>query len=84
MINLVIARLVADVTSRSFNVVHKQSNDRELEDLIHGKEGTSLSKVTVKYSTKEKVIAFFKHDRFILSLSSRQACPIEVTGRKVI
>ncbi|XP_073257375.1 uncharacterized protein [Porites lutea] len=34
-----------DVTSRSFNVVHKQSSDTELEDLIHGKEGiTDLEK----------------------------------------
>lgn len=34
-----------DVTSRSFNVVHKQSSDKELEDLIHGKEGiTDLEK----------------------------------------
>lgn len=31
--------LIADVDARSYNDVHQQLNDKETEDLIHGKTG---------------------------------------------
>lgn len=33
--------LIADADARLYNDVHKQLNDKETEDLIHGKTGMS-------------------------------------------